>query len=51
MQRFRIGVKLSSGTTAIEFNDPYRDSLVFDQFQYDKEVQSVIESWDIFGII
>ena len=40
-------VKLSSGTTAIEFNDPYRDSLVFDQFQYDKEVQSVIESWDI----
>lgn len=40
-------VKLSSGTTGIEFNDPYRDSLVFDQFQYDEEVQSVIASWDI----
>lgn len=40
-------VKVFSGGTKIDYNDPYRDSLLFDTFQCNEEIQSVLQSWDI----
>lgn len=40
-------VKVFAGATKIDYNDPYRDSLLFDTFQTNEEIQGVLTSWDI----
>lgn len=40
-------VKVFAGDTKIDYNDPYRDSLLFDSFQCNQEIKSVLDSWDI----